>query len=32
MYYPIFDFFKTKEQICFKFSVDVSWVDPFQVG
>ena len=31
MKYPIFDFFKTKLQIFFKFCVDVSWVDPYQV-
>ena len=31
MSYPIFDFFKTKLQIGFKFCVDVSWVDPYQV-
>ena len=31
MSYPIFDFFKTKSQICFKFCVDVSWVDPYQI-
>ena len=29
--YPIFDFFKTKSQIWFKFCVDVSCVDSYQV-
>ena len=32
MQYPICDFFsKTEAQICFKFFVDVSWLDSYQI-
>ena len=31
MYYPIFDFSPTTVRICFKFCVDVPWVDPYLI-